>query len=488
MQFSVVILVTLVVIILMLAASSPGYWETIGKQEKELEKGPITKDQNLKAQLYSKGLMKPTSMAFLGPDDILVTEKSNGTVKRILNGTVLKDPLLDVNVSNKWERGLLGIAVSKENEIDDNLRNAITYVFLFYTEGLGKKDGIDSCERPNSCTSGQPVGNRLYKYQLEGNTLVNPQLLLDITVGPGADHIGGAIAVNSNDDNIYIVSGDGDSCHEGTCYDDLENSMLTAQSSNFQDGHEPSGRGGILRIPMGEGELVYSEGILGDEYPLNLYYAYGIRNSFGIDFDPVTGRLWDTENGPAFGDEINLVEPGFNSGWAKIQGVWPVSDYTPAQEVFGYLLSKDKENRNVDQDDKQELSSSRDIMDNLEDFSRKGKYSSPEFTWNRTVSPTGLTFLDSDKLGKNYADDLFVGDFNNGNLYRFELNEDRTELVLSEQLSDKIANSMRELDSVIFGQGFNRITDLEVGPDGFLYILSFGDGSVYRIVPKDYAG
>jgi aldose sugar dehydrogenase len=47
---------------------------------------------------------------------------------------------------------------------------------------------------------------------------------------------------------------------------------------------------------------------------------------------------------------------------------------------------------------------------------------------------------------------------------------------------------MRELDSVIFGQGFNRITDIEVGPDGFLYVLSFEEGAVYIIVPEDYEG
>ena len=64
------------------------------------------------------------------------------------------------------------------------------------------------------------------------------------------------------------------------------------------------------------------EYILDNSYPLNLYYAYGIRNSFGIDFDPVTSYLWDTENGPGYGDEINLVEPGFNSGWDQVMGVW----------------------------------------------------------------------------------------------------------------------------------------------------------------------
>ena len=54
---------------------------------------------------------------------------------------------------------------------------------------------------------------------------------------------------------------------------------------------------------------------------LACHYAYGIRNSFGIDFDPITGTLWDTENGPICGDELNLVEPGFNSGWDKVQGM-----------------------------------------------------------------------------------------------------------------------------------------------------------------------
>ena len=68
-----------------------------------------------------------------------------------------------------------------------------------------------------------------------------------------------------------------------------------------------------------------AEGILGEEHPLNMYYAYGIRNSFGLDFDPVTGNLQDTENGPHFGDEINLVEPGFNSGWKKVQGIWSLN-------------------------------------------------------------------------------------------------------------------------------------------------------------------
>ena len=53
---------------------------------------------------------------------------------------------------------------------------------------------------------------------------------------------------------------------------------------------------------------------MGKKYPLNLYYAYGIRNGYGLDFDPVSGKLWDTENGAEYGDEINFVNPGFDRG------------------------------------------------------------------------------------------------------------------------------------------------------------------------------
>ena len=79
------------------------------------------------------------------------------------------------------------------------------------------------------------------------------------------------------------------------------------QAQNIEDGPAPNGLGGVLRITQ-DGDVVDpANPIFGDESPLNLYYAMGIRNSFGMDFDPVTGNLWDTENGPTAGDEINLL-------------------------------------------------------------------------------------------------------------------------------------------------------------------------------------
>jgi aldose sugar dehydrogenase len=55
---------------------------------------------------------------------------------------------------------------------------------------------------------------------------------------------------------------------------------------------------------------------------LNIYFSYGEWNSFGLAFDPITGILWDTQIGLSFGDEINLVKPGFNSGYNKVDGIW----------------------------------------------------------------------------------------------------------------------------------------------------------------------
>ena len=104
--------------------------------------------------------------------------------------------------------------------------------------------------------------------------------------------------------------------------------------------------------------------------------------------------------------------------------------------------------------------------------------------WNNTVGVTAIKFLNSDKLGKDYENDMFVGDITNGNLYHFNLNKDRNQLLLDYPLDDRVANNKDQLRKVILGQGFNGIPDIEVGPDGYLYIVSFGNGEIYRIIPR----
>ena len=95
-----------------------------------------------------------------------------------------------------------------------------------------------------------------------------------------------------------------------------------------------------------------------------------------------------------------------------------------------------------------------------------------------------MKFLNSDKLGAEYVNDMFVSDVVTGRIYNFDLNEDRTELVLEEPLADKVAETRDTgIENIVFGEGFGGITDLEVGPDGYLYVVSLGHGAIYRILP-----
>ena len=398
--------------------------EPITQKSKEV---PIIKDPNLKAEVVVSGLKAPTGMAFLGPNDILVIEKDKGTVQRIIDGKMLPEPLLDVNVANESERGLLGIAISK------NLTSGTdqpAYVFLFYSETL-EKDG------------GNLVGNRLYRYELVNNKLINPKLLLDLPTTPGPSHDGGVVRIGP-DNNVYVVAGDLNFARIPSAY---------TLAQNNASGLAPDGRGGILRVTQ-NGEVVGGVGIFGNEHPLNKYYAYGIRNSFGIGFDPVTGNLWETENGPNHHDEINLFQAGSNGGWRQIRGL--------AANDTGFDPNRD-----------------------LVDFGGKGKYSDPKFDWYDTVAPTAITFLDSDKLGKQYENDMFVGNVKGGRIFNFNLNDNRTELVLDSPLDDKMADTDEELQDVTFGSNFGIITDLQVGPDGYLYVVSYGHGEIYRLLPID---
>jgi aldose sugar dehydrogenase len=385
----------------------PGVVASIGKGK------PAVINPNLKIETVTTGLVLPTTMAFVGPDDMLVLEKNKGTVQRIVNGQMLDRPLLQVNVSSEVERGMLGIAVSKDNQTGKPL------VFLYFTESEG----------------GEPIASRLYRYELLNDTLVNPILLLDLPAVPGPRHNSGNIIIGP-DNNLYVSVGD------------LDGHITMAQ--NVKGGGWPDGSSAILRITQ-DGQALEG-GVLGGNGIIKKYYAYGIRNSFGMDFDPVTNMVWDTENGPSYGDEINLIEPGFNSGWLEVQGMAPVD--------FNY-------------------------SGDLVNFEGKGNYSDPEFVWTDTVGPTAIKFLHSDRLGKQYENDVFVSDITQGNIYHFDLDINRTQLVLEGALADRVSNNNTENEDIIFGEGFGGISDLEVGPyDGYLYIVSLGHGSIYRIVPQ----
>jgi glucose/arabinose dehydrogenase len=414
----------------------------------------MLKDNGYMLEPIFNGLKFPTSMAFLGPDDILVLEKNDGTVRRVVNGTMLPEPVLDVNVANTNERGMLGIAISKPNDNNNNDKTDIyrpTYVFLYYTEAQTMVDDEDlAYENSSNATTNstpaiantdttqameQPLGNRLYRYEFINGKLMNPKLLLDLPALPGPSRNGGAVAIGP-DNNVYVTVGDLMT----------RNGNNSTTAANIIGASDPDGRSGILRVTQ-DGEIV-GTGILGEEHPINKYYAYGIRNSFGIDFDPVTGKLWDTEDDPTSDGELNLVEPGFNSGWKKIQGM--------------EITARDANSAQIATE-----------PDGLVTFNGTGKYSSPELVWNYSAAATALKFMNSDQYGEQYKNDLVVAEYNQRNIYNFDLNQNRTEVMInSSSLEGKIIQNRNELEDSIFIKTPGGITDMELGPDGYLYILS----------------
>jgi len=381
---------------------------------------PRVNDANLRVEKVIEGMASPTSMAFLDNDDLLILQKDNGIVRHVSNGILQQGGVLSLPVDSERERGLLGIAVS--NEADSSGTRA---VFLYFTESAqagGIRNKVDRYDWTGS-------GN------LSGGTPV-----LDLPGTPGPNHNGGKLIMGP-DGMLYAVIGDLN--HQG-------------KLQNFQDGNPPDDTSVILRVdhegkaPDDGNNSVLSDSDAQVSDSLRRYYAYGIRNSFGIAFDPVTGTLWDTENGSTEYDEINVVKPGFNSGWRSVMGPIERTDKT---------------------------------VDDLVQFNGS-QYADPVFSWLISEGITDIEFLNSTRLGDRYTNNIFVGNVNKGALYFFTVNDNRTGLTFdgSSGLADLIADNNAELTAVTLGTGFGEITDIETGPDGYLYILSL-NGSLYRIVP-----
>jgi glucose/arabinose dehydrogenase len=384
-------------------------------------------DPALEVEVIATGLEAPTSMAFLGAGDFLVLQKNNGLVLRFAPGIAEPTIVLDVAVHSRSERGLLGIA-SSPDFINDR------HVYLYYTESATGSD--------TSSQSSDPAGNRVYRYTWDGTALVDPRLVFDLPATPGPNHDGGVL-VFGPDDALYVVIGD---------------LNRDGKLQNFPEGPDPDDTGVILRIDPA-GRPLRDNPFFDPLDPGNLLarvYAYGVHNSFGLAFDPISGDLWDTENGPNSFDEVNRVIPGFNSGWQPIMG--PVE--RDAQTVDDLWAAPGSH------------------------------YRDPDFSWLNPVAPTALTFAASPVLGCGLLHDLVVGDNNCGQLYRFRPNAARDGLEFaSPDLQDHVADNAgaicsREQAEILFGGGWGIVTDLENGPDGSLYVVSLAPGAVFRVGPR----
>jgi len=384
--------------------SQPEFRWELGKSL-QIKEGtsPQTIDSNLQIDEVVIGADNLTTFAFID-NNILYLEKTNGDVKLINNSKVQKEPVYHFDVYKANEAGLLGIT------INDN------YVYLYVSESLDEQGKI-------------PNENNIYRFLWVDGELTDKKLVNSLP-SRSCCHQGGYM-VTSPDKKVFATIGDLENIRGGT----------PGKLQNMVNG-KVDDTSIIFQVEFDEDEI----SPMNSDDPFSHYYAIGIRNSFGLTFDPITGNMWDTENGQFCCDEINLVSPKFNSGWALAQGFVNEKTIEKIPEIEGF------------------------------------EYSNPEFEWKSVVAPTSLA-IPGNQWGENYKNSLFVGDYLNGIIYKFELNDTRDGFIFKDQsLQDMILNDGDSYEEIIFATGFGRISDMKFGPDGSLYVAShLHNGALFKI-------
>jgi glucose/arabinose dehydrogenase len=443
---------------------------------------PQLVDPDLAVRTVISGLEQPTTMAFLGPNDFLVLEKATGKVKRVVNGAI-ESTVLDLAVNSGSERGLLGIA----------LHPVLPDVYLFWTESSTGVDTTVLSETPL-------LGNRVDRFVWNGATLMLQQNIIKLRAIQQDDgqpergnHDGGILRFGP-DGTLYIVIGDVG--RRGQLQNLKDGPFGPGQPDDQFGGPEPDNAhltGTILRLnddgtPPRNNPFFAHGAEIGGEVGANIQkiFAYGLRNTFGMDFDPVSGDLWLEQNGDDSFTELDHVFPGMNGGWVQIMG--PMSRLSQFKQIetspeFFGLQQIRWPPTNI-ADTRAELISRLFMLPGA-------RYSDPEFSWKFEVAPAAIGFLNSAALGPQYEGNLFMGAARpfllNGHIFRFTLTSNRRGIAVDDpRLNDLVADNLAKFDiteseSLLFGTDFGVGTDIRTGPDGNLFAVSLSHGTVYEI-------
>jgi glucose/arabinose dehydrogenase len=338
-------------------------------------------DAPIRIELVEENLPNPVAMAFDPAGRLFFTDKT-GSVWLIVNDNILPDPVITLPTDDCFERGMLGIALDP-----DFVSNHFVYVFHTFDSGF-------------PCSDSE---NRVIRFEESNGTGLDPTVIYTFPAVGAGNHNGGNLHFGP-DEKLYVTVGD------------------DARSSNGQDLGSPNSK--MHRINS-DGTVPTDNPFFGQPGVEWSIFAYGLRNSFDFDFDPVTGDLFASENGPECDDEVNRVLPGNNYGW---RSGYPCDDDDPTYNDIPAL-----------------------------------------WRWTPPIAPTGITFFRGTfprARGK-----CFMCDYNTGSLHYLALNEDRTEIVNDVVLP--------------LPDGLECHNDIETGPDGNLYFMEGGgytSGRIYRVV------
>ncbi len=443
---------------------------------------PSMLDPNLTVSTVISGLDQPTSLAFLAANDFLVLERATGRVKRVVNGVVSSTPL-DLAVNNASERGLLGIALHPQFAVN-------RFVYLFWTEST---TGVDTSNIDEIAL----LGNRVDRYVWNGSPLVFDRNLIrlralqqDAGQPARGNHNGGVIRFGP-DGKLYIIFGDNG--RRGFLQNITSGGPVPDDQFGGPQPDDAHMTGVILRLnddgstPV-DNPFFNAATTLTGEAAANVkkVFAYGVRNSFGMAFDPIGGSLWTQENGDDAFDEINRVTPGFNGGWIQTMG--PLSRIAEFRSIeMTYAAGNLQQLR---------WPPSNIATTPQEAFARLfmlpgAQYVDPEFSWKYAVAPSPIGFINGRSLGPQFEGDMLVGASRttllNGFLFRFKLTPDRQHFIFTDsRLDDRVADNTDKFDqteseSLVIGKDFGITTDIVTGPNGNVFVVSLSNGSVYEI-------
>jgi aldose sugar dehydrogenase len=487
--------------------------------------GPEMLVPRLAVRTVVSGLAMPISMAFLGRNDMLVLEKDSGQVKRVVNGSVTAT-VLDLGVNRASERGLLGIALHP-----DFPANPGVYLFWTCRSTAPPADPFFPDERTCldanmfAADSGELLevpllGNRVDRFVWNGASLVYDHNLImlrafqndgaptppgqgDEAQPPRGNHDGGVLRFGP-DGKLYIQMGDNG--RRGQLQNLRDGPTGPGQFDDQFGGPEPDDAhltGVILRL-NDDGSTpadnpFFNAAVSGTaEVRANIQkiFAYGIRNGFGMAFDPRSGALWEQENGDDAFSELNRADAGFNSGWVQIMG--PPERLAQYKSIETTVTPNPPDPFAATYFGLQQLRwSPENIADTAAEAMARlfmlpgAHYSAPEFSWKFEVSPGGIGFVDGRGLGPQFDGTLFVAGarpfLEGGHLFRLRLTGNRRHIAVDDpRLEDRVADNRQkweitESESLLIGRNFGVGTDIHTGPNGNVFIVSLSNGAIYEI-------
>ncbi len=344
--------------------------------------------QRIRVVVHASGLSHPWSAAFL-PDDVMLVTERDGRLRLIRNGVLDPKPIEGLPAMRR--AGLVGLMdLALHPQFATN-----KFIYISYSKPLNEKENATAIARG----------------RWNGTTLIDVK---DVWVAPAG--VGGAARMAfGRDGSLFVTTGAGG-------------------GNGPQDPNGLSGK--VLRL-KDDGTIPTDNPFAGRSGHRPEIYTMGHRNSLGLAVHPGTGEVWQNENGPNGGDEINVLKPGANYGWPLVSlgrtypGPWQSTQ-----------------------------------------FWREG-FEWPVVYWTPSIAVSGMTFYTGDRLPK-WKGDVFVGALREGeipgtgHLERILFNEQMEEL-----RRESLLQPLRQ-----------RIRDVRQGPDGLLYLLTDEDnGAVLRIEP-----